>query len=93
MLSPGVLVLTLRHPSPQGAAEALSSLVRNELRPLLRPATAAPRRPPAADRVAALQRWDGLLYAPAWMPRGAPGRNLCQVPAVAETLDQCGGLG
>ena len=36
--------------------------------------------------------WDDLLYQPVWMPAGKPSLNVCLAPAVAGTVDQCGGL-
>ena len=47
------------------------------------------RSPPALTQ--GLRQWDelGLLYRPQWQP--APlSQNLCTVPALAATLDQCG---
>ena len=82
-----LLAGTLSH----DAAEAASALVRNELRAVL-PAAKATRQVPPWSASAELQRWDHLLYQPAWIPSSKPSPNFCLSPAVAGTLDQCGGL-
>ena len=46
--------------------------------------------PPEED--AGIERWDSLLYRASWMPNLAITQNICLSPAIAGTLDQCGGI-
>jgi secreted Zn-dependent insulinase-like peptidase len=71
------------------AADAISSVVRTELSPLLPTAGLGPPQEQAAG--AELGHWDGLLYRALWMP-SLGAQNICLSPAVAATLDQCGGV-
>ena len=76
------------------AAEALTSVVRRELEPLL---PAANYVPDAALGLAAqplisiedeLAQWSGLLYKPSF----SLALSECYDPALARALDQCGGI-
>ena len=79
------------------AAEALNSVVRRELEPLL-PSAVDYTKPYAVDYTKSadysvdeeLSTWGGLLYKSRYTSNYAV--NVCLDPAIARVLDQCGGL-
>lgn len=76
------------------AADAISRVAQLELQAVLPQSAshAMPWKPPAwLDLEDELAQWDGKLYQPSFTPLPL-ARSICLDPAIAEVLDQCGGV-
>ena len=85
--------LLVAGPVRKEEAALLVANVRERMRPILpaRRGTLEPDLQVEKPILSGLAAWEPLLYRPAYEPRPL-AQNLCLEPALAETLDQCGGV-